>query len=293
MNEETRREPLDLSTAESLLRPSAEEAEAAWRVIVTEERLQVERLPNRPRPEDFYAPVAEHFRGDPQRPDNVVLEQLLRVALPGETWLDLGAGGGRYALPLAANVARVIAVEPSAGMRVVLADAIEQNRVRNIDVFAERWPGPSEAPTADVGMIVQVGYDIEEIGGLLDQLEAHSRRLCIAVLFERAPISYFAPLWQPVHGEKRIQLPGLRELISLLLARGVLPRIDELRLPSRVYPDLEALHEAARRPLWVVEGSDEDKRLAAAVRSLAVQSVEGVSLDAASRLLGIVTWHPA
>ena len=47
-----------------MLRPGEAEALDAWRTIVTAERLQVEGLPDRPRPEDFYASIADRFRGE-------------------------------------------------------------------------------------------------------------------------------------------------------------------------------------------------------------------------------------
>ena len=65
---------------------------------------------------------------------------------------------------MAMLVRRVYAVEPSAGMREVLAAAISEHGVTNIETFAERWPSAtSAAPVADVGFMSQVGYDIEDI----------------------------------------------------------------------------------------------------------------------------------
>jgi len=283
----------DVVRAEALLRPSAAQLLTAWKTIVVEERLQVERLPNRPRPEDFYRPVAETFRGEPERPDDVVLQHLLTGAQSTDTWLDLGAGGGRYALPLARHIHRVIAVEPSEGMRQVLQDAMKQNGVQNIDILPERWPAPTAAGMADVGMIMQVGYDIADIGPFIDELEAHSRRFCIAGLLEHAPISEFASLWEPVHGVKRQLLPALREFVGLLLARGSMPEMHLLTLPPRTFRNIEALQGAARRPLWVLEGSAEDQRLRLALQRLAVPVTDGVALSANERRLGIVTWQPS
>ena len=46
------------------------------------------------------------FISDPARTDDPVLEELLALTLPGETWLDIGAGAGRFALPIARRVWR-------------------------------------------------------------------------------------------------------------------------------------------------------------------------------------------
>jgi hypothetical protein len=172
---------LDRASAETVLRPTADAALRAWRTLVLADSEQVEALPNRPRPEDFYAPVAETFRADPKRRDDPVLEHLRSMASDDDTWLDLGAGGGRYALAIALHVKRLYAVEPSEGMRTVLLDSMREHAIANVDVFPERWPGPSSVPVADVAFMSHVGYDIADVGPFLEQFEEHSRRLCLVV----------------------------------------------------------------------------------------------------------------
>lgn len=199
-----------LESAFAVLRPSAEAAAAAWSAIVTAEREQVESLPNRPRPEDFYGPIAPAFVADPRRTDEPLLDRLLDLVQPDETWIDLGAGGGRYALPIALKAKAVYAVEPSDGMRNALAGSAAENGIGNIEVFGERWPCESRVPVADVCFICQVGYDIADIAPFLDQMEAHASKLCVAVMFQRAPISDWAPLWRGVHGEERTLEPLLK-----------------------------------------------------------------------------------
>jgi hypothetical protein len=280
------------ATAEKLLRPDLDELLEAWRVIVRAEREQVERLPDRPRPEDYYAPVAESFRGQTAPQADPVLGRLLEIVQPGEVWLDVGAGGGRFTLPLAGRAGKIYAIEPSRGMRDVLTSAIAANNVTNIEVLDERWPAPSRAPKGEVSFISHVGYDIEKIGAFLTEMESHASRACIAVLFNDAPMTYFAPLWRYVHGEDRIVLPGLREFIAVLFARGRTPAVELISLGPRAYADVDSLHAASRRAIWVRPESDLDARLAAAVRQLAVPVATGVALAAAERLVAIVIWGP-
>jgi SAM-dependent methyltransferase len=276
----------------NVLRPSATEAEAAWRELVIAEREQVETLPDRPRPADFYAPVAQSFKADPRRVDEPLLDVLRALVRPDETWIDIGAGGGRYALPIALLARRVYAVEPSAGMRAAITEASRENGIENLDVFDERWPGPSTAPVADVAFISHVGYDIADIGPFLDEMEAHASQRCVAVLFNRAPISEFAALWRPVHGEERVLLPAMGEFMTLLFARGASPELRFIDLAPRVYEDLGALQRSARRPLWVLEGSAKDRRLIEAVRDLAIEVDGGYVLGRAQRRLGVAIWEP-
>jgi hypothetical protein len=111
-------------------------------------------------------------------------------------------------------------------------------------------------------------------------------------MFSEAPISDWAPLWRAVHGEERRLLPGAPEMMTLLFARGRTPEVGFLDLPPRTYADVESMHAAARRPLWLLPDSAQDARLGAAVREMAVQIDGGVALSSAPRRLGLITWRP-
>src|SRR4029079_18696050 len=146
----------------------------------------------------------------------------------GETWLDVGAGAGRFALPIARRLdpsgGGVIALDPARSMLEFLAEMAENYAIRNVRVIEARWP-PAESRAladleSDVALIAHVGYDIEAIGPFLDALEAAADRLCVAVLMTRAPASAADPFWPPVHGEDRIALPALPDLLELLAAPG-------------------------------------------------------------------------
>src|SRR5499427_2011769 len=124
-----------------VLRPEAASALEAWRRRVSANREQAERLREGTPPRDFYAAVASDFRASPHRTDEPPLDHLRSLVRPGETWLDIGAGGGRYALPLALLAKSVIAVEPSEGMRNVLKAGMAEHGIANIETVSAggRW----------------------------------------------------------------------------------------------------------------------------------------------------------
>jgi hypothetical protein len=283
---------MSIETAERVLRPSEAECLEAWRVLVEGEKAQVESLPDRPRPEDFYAPIAERFRDDPRRTDDPALDLVMAHVREEETWIDVGAGAGRFALPIALRARRVYAVEPSAGMRESFARSLAEEGLENIEVFDERWPSPSSVPVADVAFISHVGYDIADIGPFLDEMEAHAHRACIALMYGRTPLADFAPLWEPVHGSQRIVLPGMADFVTLLMARGSIPAIETISLPGRTFRDIDQMHEASRRPLWVLPGSEKDDLLRAALEQQAQEVESGYVLSTRPRVLGLVTWQP-
>lgn len=268
-------------------------AEADWARRVRANRDQVDRLREVPDGSDFYAPVSGLFVEDPRRTGDPTLDALRARARPGDTWLDIGAGAGRYALPLALSVRRVIAVEPSAGMLTQLRAAADQHRIGNLEVVEGAWPLPSgSAPTADVALIAHVGYDVEAIGPFLDAMEAAARRRCVAVLMDRSPRSAADPFWFAVHGEERAALPGMAELIALLRGRGRRPRVERLPRAERRWPDQESLLCSLRHQLWVAEGSAGDRRLLDELSRRLRRDADGVWFSGGPREIAIVDWRP-
>ncbi len=273
------------------LLPSAADVLGGWRARVAADKEQVERAREVADPADFYAPVTSRFRMDPRRTDDPSLNALLALARPADTWLDVGAGGGRYALPLALAVQAVIAIDPSPSMLAALADDAAAASIPNITTIEARWPVESP-PSGDVGLMAHVGYDIAEIGPFLEQLEAQSSRLCVAVMGESAMTTVASAYWERVHGEPRVRLPALPEFLVLLAARGRLP---EVTLVDRMPPHFHAIDEAqamARRQLWLRAGSDKDQLLARLIAESITERDGTFAFDWTPTRIGVVSWSP-
>jgi len=291
--------PLPRPARPDALRPTAEQALATWVERVRADREQVERLRELADPSDYYAPMADRFRADPRRTDDQVVAALSGIARPNDAWLDIGAGGGRYALPMALVTREVVCVEPSEGMRAVLAAGADEHDIGNVAIFEGRWPpagwmdrGVVEGLHVDVSLMAHVGYDIESIGPFLDAMESVTSRLCVAVMAEGAMTTVASLLWHPVHDEPRAPLPALPELLAVLMARGRLP---EVALVDRVAPAFEARDDVlqmARRQLWLRPGSPKDRRLMDLVDELTTERDGGWALDWTTTRIGIVTWEP-
>jgi SAM-dependent methyltransferase len=276
------------------LRPSLEQVAAAWAARVRADHQQVERCREIEDPADYYAPHAHRFAQAPDRHDDPALETLLALARDGETWLDIGAGGGRYALPLARRAGHVIAVEPSPAMRAVLHDGMALHAIGGIEIIEDRWPMPGmpPPPTADVALMAHVGYDIEAIVPFVSAADDAARRLCVAVMGEGAMTTVASLLWEPVHGEPRVPLPALPEMLGLLLALGRLPAVSLTERRPSTTESFEELVDLARRQLWVRPGSARDDHLIELLGRQASQRDEGWALDWRSTRVGIVSWVP-
>ena len=278
----------------------ARAAEVSWGARVRANREQVERIREVPDGQDFYAPVSSLFRADPTRIDDPVLDVLLGLVRPGETWLDVGAGAGRFALPLARALdesgGEVVALDVSPSMLESLREIAEDHAIENVRTVEARWPDGEAARglDADVGFIAHVGYDVEEIGSFLDALEAASRRLCVAVLMERVPASAADPFWPPVHGETRVPLPALPDALELLEARGRQPSVTRVAIEARRFESRDALAGFARRQLWIDPDGAKEARYQAALDELTEHDASGWTIRGRTASdVGIVTWRPA
>ncbi len=275
--------------------------EASWAARVRANREQVERIREVPDGTDFYAPVQSLFRADPTRRGDEVLDALLRLVRSGETWLDVGAGAGRFALPIARALdpsgGSVVALDASPSMLEGLLEIAEDYAIENVRTVHGRWPpsddGALATHEADVALIAHVGYDVEDIGPFLDALESAAARLCVAVLMERVPAAAADPFWPPVHGEARVALPALPDVVELLEARGRRLDITRIAVEPRRFETRDGLEGFVRRQLWIDPAGPKEKRFQKALDKLGVEESGGWTIwDRGPSDVGIVTWAP-
>lgn len=272
-------------------------AEAAWGARVQAHHEQTARLRETPDGGDFYAPVSRLFIADPRRADDDVLDHLLPLAQPDDTWLDIGAGAGRYALPIALHVREVLALDPSPGMLEALREQAAAHGIANVRTVEARWPvDPTEGPVppADVALIANLGYDVEAIGPFLDAMEAAAGRHCVAILADRQPSTPAHAFWPLVHGEPRAELPALDDFLVLLRVRGRTPTEARVPRPSRGFPSLDELRRWLRNQLFLAEGSAKDAVLLRDLEGRIVHHPDG-TVELTSQVpmaTGIVSWEP-
>lgn len=287
----------DVDTLDDLARA----IEASWAARVRANRDQVERIREVPDGTDFYAPVNSLFRADPTRTDDPILDALLRLVRSGETWLDVGAGAGRFALPIARALdpsgGSVVALDASPSMLEGLLEIAEDYAIQNVRTINARWP-PADLRAlsefeADVALIAHVGYDVEAIGPFLDALEWAAGRLCIAVLMERVPAAAADPFWPLVHGEARVALPAMPDVLELLEARGRRPEVTRIAVEPRRFDSRDGLEGFVRRQLWIDPAGPKESRLQSALDELAVPDGDGWAIKGRGQSnVGIVTWAP-
>ncbi len=243
-------------------------------------------------PSDSWVPFAERFRPSLDTKDPIVLS-LLKEVEPSHTVLDVGAGGGRVALPMSVKCQRVVAVEPSAAMGAVLVEEAQSQGRDNISLVASTWE-EAEVEQADIVICCQVLYTVRDIVGFVRKLEAHARERVLVVLGENPPYTQSNPLWPMVHGQERLKLPSLREFVPLLWDMGIYPDLEMLppQGPRGFESRENALQQTCNR-LMLEPGTDGERRLKAALDDV-LEEVDGrfVIRGAPVFYPALVSWRP-
>ncbi len=266
-----------------------------WRKMVEEEHAQSDaRRGAEPPPADHWAPFAANFAADPNRSDDRLIGPLGRDLLPTDTLMDVGAGGGRHALPLALRCQHVIAVEPSPSMCAVLLQLTSAHGFKNVTIVPSRWEDAEVGP-ADMVISTHVAYVVRDIAGFIRKMDAHARKMVRMVLYPFSPQSESFEIWERVHREKRLSLPGLPLLLEVLQELEIPFEQEALEPnPPRTYSTPEQALEQTARRLYVEAGNPKMREIELALEELLVETDGGYRIKGAPELVPhMVSWRPA
>jgi SAM-dependent methyltransferase len=201
-------------------------------------------------------------RGGTQGPDPL-LDHVLARLTPEMTVLDVGAGIGRWTLPMARTVRRVTAVEPLQGMRQVLIERAAAQRIINLEVLDAPWLA-AQVPHHDVVVAAHATYTTTDLLGFVRKMEACARRSCYLALRVPAHDGIIGELSERIN-RRWHDSPNFIVGYNLLLSAGFHPNV--LMEPTAVRrwtdPTLEAAVARAKRHLHL-----DDDRHDAAIREV-------------------------
>lgn len=265
-----------------------------WKSMVEAEHAQSERMRrHEPPPSDHWLPYAQHFRADPWRTDDLLVNRLKREVQAHHTLLDVGAGGGRLSLPLSLNCRHVAAVEPSSSMAEVLSQQVSGLSIKNVSLVQAKWED-AEVEAADIVLCSHVLYVVADIERYVRKLESHARQSVLVVLYKSAPQSQTYPLWKRIHGEERLSLPSLPEFKRVLSELEIDAQVEILPPQEpRVFDDRPQALEQLGRRLYLAPGSSQVAELESMLPDL-LEEVEGALVIRGSQPLepGLVIWSP-
>ena len=203
---------------------------------------------------------------------------------PRKTLIDVGAGTGRHAAPLAERLEWVTAVEPSEGMRA----RIEPHD--NLTLVASTWEDADVAP-ADLVICSHVLYGVADPVPFLQKMERSARERVFVMLRETPLPHPGAEVRRRLAGESGPRLPRFSDLFMLLVQMGAAPDVAFLRYPLVTrYAGMEEAVADARAlagDAWnEVEGP-------AILEEILVARDGELVFDGGVALSGVAHWQPA
>jgi SAM-dependent methyltransferase len=194
--------------------------------------------------------------GDP------LLRRLLRVAGPSSTAIDVGAGSGRFAIPLAERVSHVTAVDPSVAMVEALRHGAEERGLENVTAIRSLW-AEAETPEADIVFSSFVLTLVPDAVSFVRKLEAAARGHVFLYLGAYSGDAVLDPLWRHFHRTPRAPGPTYLDALALLEELGIAPDVKVVEIRNRTrFATIDEAVEHYRDGLLLSETPDVEEDLA-------------------------------
>lgn len=171
--------------------------------------------------------------------------RLCAMAIPdGSRVLDIGAGPGTFAVPLAARGCAVTAVEPSDVMREALAERIFQENITGITVIPKRWEDVCADELGKPFDVVIASYSLTmmDIAGAVEKMQRCCRGTVHLFWFLTPPTwaKVNRDLWPLIHGGEFPGEPTADWLYMVLWEMGIYANLTvETKSPATSFATFE------------------------------------------------------
>ena len=154
-------------------------------------------------------------------------KQIAKIVLnPEYTVLDVGAGTGRLAIPVAKQVQSVTAIDPSKGMLDCLQENMEKEEVENITCVNKRWEDVELGVDVEPHDVVIASHSL----AMLDMQEALAKMNAMSkkyvYIFTFAGRWMDGGLWEKISGEKRPSWSDYIYLCNILHDMGIYANVE-------------------------------------------------------------------
>lgn len=236
----------------------ADDAEARWNYLIARREAVIGAIRARTGDVSEYwsrrvAAMGGQLRVEPGR-IAPPLDRILAAVDGRTTVLDVGAGWGRFAIPLAQTARLVTAVEPAAALVPILRQNAEAAGVtaEHLRIVEAGWREAEVSP-ADVVLCANVLTPLAEIGPFVRKLDEHTLRRCFIVLRATAMDAPLTDLWQEIHGVPYPRETTHADAFAVLAALGIPAQVTILPAPSSgwSFDAPEAAARFVRERLWL------------------------------------------
>ncbi|MHA1683858.1 MAG: class I SAM-dependent methyltransferase [Promethearchaeota archaeon] len=177
------------------------------------------------------------------------------------TVIDIGAGTGRFTIPLAKNVKSVTAIEPSPGMKKYLMENIESEHLSNVTVIEKKWEDIKLHVDLEPHDVVIAPYSlaVEDMGRALAKIhEATLKHACVFTWIQRTFWDYDM-LWPLVKGESFEPAPDYIYIVNILHDMGIYADVQLFfREKEKIFKDMEEILSDLKDCLYIDDDSKDN-----------------------------------
>ena len=174
-----------------------------------------------------------------------------------DTVLDIGAGTGRFAIPMARVARSVTAVEPSPSMAAFLRENAAAEGLTNIQLLEDRWDD-AEVERHDVVFCSHAMYTSLDLPGFVRKMERSARDACFLVMRAPSHDGVMRELSQHIYGQPH-DSPNFVVGYNVLYDMGIYANVlMENFVRTWTNDSLEDAVERARRHLRLGDSTAHD-----------------------------------
>ncbi len=195
-----------------------------------------------------------------------LLEYVLNDLEPSETVLDIGAGTGRWTVPLAKNAKKVTAVEPSAAMLEILKQNAAEAGLNNVEIIQSTWEDARVTPR-EIAVCAHAMYNAPDLVAFARKMEVSVKRKCYLAMRLIPVDGVMAELSQKIYGNSN-DSPNFIVGYNALYAAGIYTNVIlEEGTFHWTSPDIESAVEMARRHLYLGDSTEYDELIRETLKS--------------------------
>jgi SAM-dependent methyltransferase len=190
---------------------------------------------------------------------DTLLEFVKQGLKPEDIVLDIGAGTGRWTIPLAGVVSRVTAVEPSKAMSdILISNAVEAGVAGKIKLIPDTWESAT-VKKHDVVICFHAMYMSADFKAFIHKIESHARKYCYLGIRHFPIDGIIQELALKIHGSRH-DSPNFIVAYNALYQLGIYANVsmEDLR-QTWTDPTLEDAFARAKRHLNLSDDSTYDE----------------------------------
>ena len=231
-----------------------------------------------------------HAKKRGERPDPL-LDFVLKQLDSHNTVLDIGAGSGRWTVPLAKIARFVTAVEPSGAMRDMLSKNIANAKLKNVQIVPTSWD-EATVESHDVTVCVHSIYFNPDFSSFIHKLERHTRKTCYLAMRLPPADGIIGELSYAIYGrfhDSPNAIIAYNALYTLGIYANVLVENNVLQWVNKTYEDAFI---RAKRHLGLQSSTKYDKLIQDTLNRRLIPSADGFTWPDGMRS-ALLWWSPS